>query len=155
MKSTGAKAFLDSGIFITARVFRASNSMICLSAADKQIFIPVVSYKTLGEVVEWTKRHYDKDTSGYMRYRILILPGLEMVPRRRIISLLGRYEPLVTDKADLPHVCAYFASNSDYFVTTNRKLTQMEVREKVNFKSPREFVEDVLGVEGLDTPNGV
>ena len=31
----------------------------------------------------------------------------------------------------------------------------MKIRESVNFKSPKEFVEKILGVEGFDTTNGI
>jgi hypothetical protein len=62
---------------------------------------------------------------------------------------------LVADIDDLSHIYAYFESECDYFVTTNRRLTQMKIREFVNFKPPKEFVEKVLGMEGFDTKNGI
>jgi hypothetical protein len=62
---------------------------------------------------------------------------------------------LVADIDDLPHICAYFEGECDYFVTANRRLTQMKIRESVNFKSPKEFVEKVLGMEGIETKNEV
>ncbi|MBU7028619.1 MAG: hypothetical protein HXS48_16915 [Theionarchaea archaeon] len=54
------------------------------------------------------------------------------------------------DKDDLPHVVAYLLSGSDCFVTTNRRLTQMEMPEPVEFMTPREFVEDMLDIRGFD-----
>jgi hypothetical protein len=55
--------------------------------------------------------------------------------------LSGKYVDLVDDKDDLPHICSYFAGKCDYFITTNRRLTQMKIRNKVNFISPKKFIE--------------
>ena len=38
-------------------------------------------------------------------------------------------------------------AQSDYFVTANMKLGQMKIKDKVNFKTPREFVKDILELE--------
>ena len=56
----------------------------------------------------------------------------------------------IKDRDDLPHVIAYLVLECDYFVTTNRKLTQMEMPEHVVFVTPK-FVEDMLNVKGVDT----
>ena len=47
---------------------------------------------------------------------------------------------MIDDRDDIPHICSYFAGNCDFFVTTNRKLTQMKIKNHVNFLSPDEFV---------------
>jgi len=39
-----------------------------------------------------------------------------------------QYADLVTNIDDLTHIYAYFETECDYFVTTNRRLTQMKMR---------------------------
>jgi len=39
-----------------------------------------------------------------------------------------QYVDLITDIDDLTHIHAYFEAECDYFVTTNRRLTQMKMR---------------------------
>jgi hypothetical protein len=56
----------------------------------------------------------------------------------------------VADKDDLPHVCSYVSGGAEYFVTTNRKLTQMKIRNMVNFISPKDFLSE-LGLDCLET----
>ena len=74
-----------------------------------------------------------------------------MVQKGQFKRYKKQYVNLVTDIDDQTYIYAYFETECDYFVTTNRRLTQMKMREFVNFKSPKEFVEKVLGMEGFDT----
>ncbi len=69
-------------------------------------------------------------------------------------ALKGLYSDLIADVDDVPHIHAYFAHECDYFVTTDRRLTEMKIREKVNFRSPRSFLQ-ILGVKGYGTVGGV
>ena len=49
---------------------------------------------------------------------------------------------------------AYFDSNV-YFVTSNRRLTEMKIKEHVTFMSAKKFIEDVCGLIGIDTVKGI
>jgi hypothetical protein len=82
------------------------------------------------------------------------LPGLEVVTEDRLRPLEGRHADQVADRSDLPHIHAYLAAGCDRFVTVNRRLTRMAIRDVVAFRSPREFLED-LGLPTVDTPSGV
>ena len=103
------------------------------------------------EIGRLFKREFDKDVAGRQRYLMLSLPFSETVSKAEWELFVNSYRGYITDEDDLPHICAYFAGNCDYFVTTNRRLTKMKVKEKVNFMSPKKFVERVLGLKGLDT----
>jgi hypothetical protein len=92
-----------------------------------------------------------KNASGYIRYYILGLPSHSFIHKSKWGKYTHDCDYLVEDEEDLPHICAYFTSGCEYFVTTNRRLTKMKVKEKVNFISPKKFVERVLGLKGLDT----
>lgn len=82
------------------------------------------------------------------------IPGIHFVRKEEIDALKGLYSDLITDVDDAPHIHAYFAHECDYFVTTDRRLTEMKIREKVDFRTPKSFLH-VLGVEGYDTLGGV
>jgi len=125
-------------IFIKAFLTN-SNSSIILENMDGIKYVPVVSYRIIEEVQKRSKELYGKDVSGLLRLNIL----------------MPLYSSSVTDIDDLPHICAYFAANCNYFVTANRRLTQMKIKDIVNFKSPKAFVKEVLGLKPLDTVNNV
>ena len=93
--------------------------------------------------------------AGFLLFYIWSLPDIIVIQREQFRKYEKQYSNLVADIDDLPHIYAYFEGECDYFVTTNRRLTQMKIRESVNFKSPKEFVEKILGVEGFDTTNGI
>jgi hypothetical protein len=130
----------------------ATNSNIILRKIDT--FVPVTSPYLLEELKELFKRERGKDWAGRILNYMANLQGIHII-KEDIVPLLNQYSTYVADKEDLPHICTYFASGCAYFVTANRRLTQMKIKVKVNFKSPRDFVEDVLGLEGIDTPEDI
>ncbi len=65
------------------------------------------------------------------------------------------WKNFVADVDDLPHICSYFAGEADYFVTANRRLTEMKIKKHVNFMSAKKFLEDVCGLIGIDTVKGI
>lgn len=91
---------------------------------------------------------------GKVRKFLLTIPNNEYIDKYVWSLFIKDYETLVGDKDDLPHICCYFANNCDFFVTTNRRLTQQKIGKKVNFLNPMEFLE-VMGVESIDTPDGI
>jgi len=148
------KAYLDTNIFLIFLEEEISNSELVIEAVNEGLFIPVVSFHTFKEVMHNLKSRYSKDTASWMRTLIWTIQGLYIVSKDEIDAVGDTYHELVDDEDDLPHVNAYFASNSNYFVTTNRRLTQMKIKKKVNFMSPKNFLTE-LGLEVLDKKDGI
>ncbi len=142
------KAYLDTNIFLIFLEEDISNSELVIQAASKGLFVPVVSFHTFKEVMHNLKSRYSKDTAFWMRVFIWTIQGLHVVRKDEIDKIGGKYRDLVDDEDDLPHVNAYFASESDYFITVNRRLTQMKIKDKINFLSPKKFLTE-LGLEPL------
>ncbi|KYK32216.1 MAG: hypothetical protein AYK19_15705 [Theionarchaea archaeon DG-70-1] len=109
-----------------------------------------ISFHTLYEVIHNLKRRHSKDIAGLMFSLIYVFPNLEIISEEEITAYQKEHRYSIKDKDDLPHVVAYLLSGSDCFVTTNRRLTQMEMPEPVEFMTPREFVEDMLDIRGFD-----
>ena len=143
------KAYLDTNIFLIFLEEEISNSELVIEAASEGLFIPVVSFHTFKEVMHNLKLRYSKDTASWMRTMIWTMPGLHIVGTEEIEAMEDKYDDLVDDEDDLPHVNAYFISNCNYFVTTNRRLTQMKIKNKINFISPKKFLVE-LDLKPLD-----
>jgi len=131
-----------------------SNSERVLDAAAEGLFLPVISFHTFQEATHNLLARRTKDEASWLRYFMWTLPGLEVVTSDRLQALQGRYGDRVADPSDLPHVQAYFAAECDRFVTVNRRLTRMAIREVVAFRTPREFLEE-LGRPVVETPQGI
>ena len=144
------KAYLDTNIFLIFLERDISNSELVIDAASEGLFIPVVSFHTFREVMHNVKSRYSKDTASWMRTLIWTLQGLYVVSKEEIDEIKDEYHNLVDDEDDIPHINAYFASQCDFFVTTNRRLVQMKIKKSVNFISPKSFLTE-LDLESLDT----
>ena len=143
------KAYLDTNIFLIFLEEEISNSELVIEAVNEGLFIPVVSFHTFKEIMHNLKSRYSKDTASWMRTLIWTMQGLHIVRKEEIDTIEDKYGDLVDDEDDLPHVSAYFASRCDYFVTTNRRLARMKIKNKINFISPKLFLIE-LGLEPLD-----
>jgi predicted nucleic acid-binding protein len=128
---------------------KISNSELVIEAANEGLFIPVVSFHTFKEVMHNVKSRYSKDTASWMRTLIWTMQGLNIVRKEEIDTIEDKYRDLIDDEDDLPHVNAYFTSKCDYFITTNRRLTQMKIKNKINFISPKRFLIE-LDLKPLD-----
>ena len=148
------RAYLDTGVFLVYLDRADSNSERLLEAAAEGRFVPVVSFLTFKEATHNVVARRTKDEASWLRYFLWTLPGLEVVTAERLRPLEGRYESRVADRSDLPHILAYLSAGCDRFVTVNRRLTRMAIRDIVSFRSPREFLEE-LGLPPVDTPQGV
>lgn len=149
------KIFIDSNIFLFGYRINESNSFILLENIDGELIQPVVSRGIIEEVRIRAKKLEGKDTASLIILNILTLPNISVVQDHEIIPLLHEYDDLVSDKSDLPHICAYFVGNCEYFVTNNRKLTQQRIKDKVSFINPKEFVDNILKLKSFDTPKGI
>jgi predicted nucleic acid-binding protein len=149
------KIFIDSNIFLFGYRINESNSFILLENIDGELTQPVVSRGIIEEVRIRAKKLEGKDTASLIILNILTLPNISVVQDHEIIPLLHEYDDLVSDKSDLPHICAYFVGNCEYFVTNNRKLTQQRIKDKVSFINPKEFVDNILKLKSFDTPKGI
>lgn len=150
-----SKIFLDTNIFLFGYQSSSTNSFLILDKVDGEDIRPVISYRVLEEVQARSKKLFGKNISSLIRLNISTLPGLIIISKEEIEPLLTEWAKKVADKSDLPHVCAYFAGECDYFVTSNRRLTQQEIRKFVNFVSPKAFIEKVLGLKSYDTPKEI
>jgi predicted nucleic acid-binding protein len=143
------KAYLDTNIFLFFLEEEISNSELVIEAANEGYFIPVVSFHTFKEVMHNLRSRYSKDTASWMRTLIWTMQGLNIVGKEEIDIIGDMYSELVDDEDDLPHVNAYCASKCNYFVTTNRRLTQMKIKNQINFISPKRFLIE-LDLKPLD-----
>ena len=148
------RAYLDTNIFLIYLEEEISNSNIVINTAEDGLFIPVVSFHTFKEVTHNLKSRKSKDLASWMQIFIWSIQGLTVIQKKEIDQLIDKFIDLVDDKDDLPHICSYFAGNCDYFVTTNRRLTQMKIKSKVNFISPKKFIEK-LNLKSIDTKNEI
>jgi predicted nucleic acid-binding protein len=135
------KVYLDSNIFIAMLHFPESSSAKIISACGKGVFTPVISEYGICEILENVKRDLGKDIASSLRTLIFSIAGLIIVKNFEIKDQLEDYRKLVDDVDDIPHIAAYFHSKCDVFVTTNRRLTQMKIKDRVIFKSPDEFLD--------------
>lgn len=149
------KVFLDTNIFLFAYQSSLTNSYIVLENIDGNNIKPVISYRVLEEVQFRSKKLFGKELSGLIRLNILTLPELIVIREPEIKMLIGKFESKVTDKSDLPHICAYIAGECDFFITNNRRLSVQEIKDDVNFISPKAFVEKVLEIKSLETEQGI
>ena len=149
------KIFIDANIFLFGYRIIKSNSFNLLENIDGEWIQPVVSKGIIEEVRIRAKKLEGKDKAGLIILNILTLPNIIVIQDHEIIPLLTEYDDLVSDKSDVPHICAYFLGNCEYFVTNNRKLTQQKIKDKVSFISPKEFVDNILKLKSYDTPKGI
>jgi predicted nucleic acid-binding protein len=148
------RAYLDTNIFLIYLEEEISNSKIVINIAEDGLFIPVVSFHTFKEITHNLKSRKSKDLASWMQIFIWSIQGLTIIQKKEIDQLGEKFVDLVDDKDDLPHICSYFAGNCDYFVTTNRRLTQMKIKSQVNFITPKKFVEK-FKLKSIDTKNEI
>jgi len=144
-------AVLDTNVYYIGLTRLRTNSAIIMRNLHR--FIPILTPYITEETTELFRRLDGKDSVGLIMTFFGTMDAIK-VEREDILPLLSEYSPYAADKDDIPHICAYFASDGEYFVTTNRRLTRMKIREMVNFTSPKEFVE-TLGLRGLETVDGI
>ncbi|MEE9150315.1 MAG: PIN domain-containing protein [Thermoplasmata archaeon] len=147
--------YLDTNVYITGLLQSKTNSARILEEMTEGAIRVIQSDYLFDEVLAWFKQHKGKNIVGGVRNYLLSIPIRESVHRPEWGVFVEKLKDKVKDIDDLPHICSYIAGSCDYFITTNRKLTQEAVREIVNFKSPKEFIEDVLHKKGIETEFGV
>ncbi len=148
------RAYLDTNVYYISRIDPNTNSRIAINAAIAEQFKVVQSDHLYDEIQSLFKRTFGKDIAGYQKNFMLSIPLIVIIYENKWSPLIKRYQDLITDIDDLPHICSYFYCECDYFVTTNRRLTQMKIRNKVNFITPKKFVEK-LKLNSIDTQNEI
>ena len=133
---------------------RPATRELVIELADQGAYSAVVSFHTINELMHNVKSRCLKNVAGWMFAFTWSIHGVEFAQKEEIDALEGLYSDLITDTDDVPHIHAYLARECDYFVTTDRRLIEMKINEKVNFKSPKSFLQ-ILGVKGYDTVGGV
>ena len=148
------RIFLDTNVYIIGFKFWNTNSAKILKKIENYDIVVTQSDYLFEEVLGYFRRTEGRDSLGLYRRYLLTVPNTEYIDKYTWSLFEPDFINLVGDKDDLPHICCYFADNCDYFITTNRRLTQMKIGEKVNFINPYGFVE-YLGLKPIETPDGV
>ncbi|MDP3105808.1 MAG: hypothetical protein Q8M95_14510 [Candidatus Methanoperedens sp.] len=115
----------------------------------------ILSDYLIDEVLAWFKTNKGKDFASMVRIYMMSLPSSELINDFEWSVFVDEWKSFVGDIDDLPHICSYFAGEVEYFVTANRRLTQMKIKEHVNFMSAKKFIEEVCGFDGIDTVKGI
>jgi len=135
------KAYLDTNIYYISRTNSKTNSRKAINSAIAEQFEVVQSDYLYDEIQSLFKRNFNKDVASYQIKLMKAFPLKTIIYEENWSSLINQYKNFITDIDDLPHICSYFYGKCNYFVTTNRRLTQMEIKKKVNFITPKKFVE--------------
>ena len=142
--------YLDTNIYIHGLLEPKSNSALILKEIIERDIIVAHSDYLIDEILFWFRNRKGKKYVGKVRSYLLSIPRTEFINKFEWSLQIDKYHSLVGDKDDLPHICSYIIGNCDYFITVNRKLTQDKIKEKVNFITPKKFIEK-LGLKSLNT----
>jgi predicted nucleic acid-binding protein len=148
------RAYLDTNIYYISRINSETNSRILINAAISEKFKVIQSDYLYDEIKTLFRRKFTKDIAAFQRYFMLSIPLKTIVSESQWSPLVKKFRPYIEDVDDIPHICSYIYAECDYFVTNNRRLTQMEIKDVVNFLTPTEFV-DLLNLKSFDTIRGV
>jgi len=138
------RIYLDANIYITGFNKTESDCATILSEILKRDVVIVQSDHLMNEVLDWFKRNKGKDMAGLVRFYMISLPKRDLVHNSEWGLLVPKWDNLIADKKDVPHICSYFAGECDCFVTTNRRLTRMKIQPYVSFQSPDECLNQLM-----------
>lgn len=144
------KAYLDSNVFIFGLKDKTNSSQVLELALDGKIEVVISDY-LIEEVRENIIRRFDKEIYSKLLKTITKIPFKVNIYKAEITNTILEVGNIV-NKDDAPHICAYIQDKADYFVTANRKLAQEKIAHKVNFVTPKKFVE-LIGLQSFDTKN--
>jgi predicted nucleic acid-binding protein len=147
--------YLDTNVYIIGLLYPETNSARILKEITKGGIKVIQSDYLYDEVLSWFKQRKGKKYVGSVRSYMVSIPIREFVPKHEWGLFTDKLKGEISDVDDLPHICSYFAGNCEYFVTTNRKLTQEDIKDVVNFKTPKEFLVKILKQKGMETEGGV
>jgi predicted nucleic acid-binding protein len=148
-------AYFDTNIYIIGILQSNSNSRLILREIKKSNLKVVLSDYLIDEVLAWFKINKGKDFASMVRLYMMSLPSSEIINDFEWSVFIDDWKSSVADIDDLPHICSYFASEAEFFVTANRRLTEMKIKEQVNFMSAKQFIEEVCDIDGIDTVRGI
>src|SRR5659263_646846 len=147
-------AYFDTNVYIIGILQPNSNSRLILREIKGNLKVILSDY-LIDEVLAWFKINKGKDFASMMRLYMMSLPSSEVINDFEWSVFVDDWKSFIADIDDIPHICSYFAGEAEYFVTENRRLTQMKIKEYVNFMSAKEFIENVCGLDGIDTVKGI
>ncbi|PXF61980.1 MAG: hypothetical protein C4B59_01790 [Candidatus Methanogaster sp.] len=145
------RVYLDTNIYIIGLLSTDTNSKLLLEEVKKGNIKVILSDYLFDEALTWFKSNKGKDCASKVRLYLLSIPKSEIIYDLEWNLFMDEWGGFVADIDDIPHVCSYFAGESEYFVTVNRRLTQMKIKDYVNFISPKRFIEDVCLLDGIET----
>ncbi|MDI6859374.1 MAG: PIN domain-containing protein [Methanocellales archaeon] len=137
------RAYLDTNVYVRGLLYPDTKSAMVLEEVARGTFTVIQSDYLYDEVIRWFKTNKGKDWAGRARLFMLTVPRGMTVTKPKWSLFLDKCKSYVSDTDDLPHICAYFSTDYDYFVTTNRALTQQKIKKLVKFRSPTEFMEEL------------
>jgi putative PIN family toxin of toxin-antitoxin system len=146
--------YLDTNIYIHGLLNPNTNSAVILKEIIDSDIIVTQSDYLYDEILFWFRNRKGKKYVSKVREYLLSIPRTDFINKFEWSLLKNKLNSIVNDKDDLPHICSYLINNCDYFITVNRKLTQEKIKEKVNFITPKKFVEQ-LGLKSLATINDI
>ena len=148
-------AYFDTNVYIIGILQPNSNSRLILQEINQGSLKVILSDYLIDEVLAWFKQNKGKDFASMVRLYMMSLPSSELINDFEWSVFVDEWKSFVGDIDDLSHICSYFAGEVEYFVTANRRLTQMKIKEHVNFMSDKKFIEEVCGFDGIDTVKGI
>jgi len=148
-------AYFDTNVYIIGILQPNSNSRLILQEIKEGNLKVILSDYLIDEVLTWFKINKGKEFASMVRLYMMSLPSSEIINDFEWSVFIDEWKSFVADVDDLPHICSYFAGEAEYFVTSNRRLTEMKIKEHVNFMSAKKFIENVCGLYGIDTVNEI
>lgn len=142
------RVLLDTNVLVAAARFRGSAPSRVVQGAADGMFEVIITDLLLREVERAFRAQFGRALAKD-GYRLLAqMPEKHVVWPFEWSHLEADVQTLVSDRGDVPHICAFMAGGGDLFVTLDTKLVRMPVRAHVRFAQP----EEALRVIGI--PNG-
>lgn len=145
------RVYLDTNVLAFSLQMTTNSRKIFRLALDQRVEVVISDY-LIEETRTLIMRLYGKDSFSKLRYSVEQIPNKKKIYVFDHGAVFQEFSKIVVDKNDLPHICSYVVAGAEYFVTTNRKLTQEKVKSRINFITPKKFIE-LLGLESFDTEN--
>ena len=143
------KTYIDTNVYFLSQLDPDSSSRQVLDLAKEGRFLVVQSDYLLDEAFQLFKQEFGKDVASKMRLLMISIPYTDIAVKHEWQIFIKRYKEMVSDIDDLPHICSYLVKDCDYFVTTNRRLTQMKIKDTgcllaYKFGCPLSKIQDIL-----------
>jgi predicted nucleic acid-binding protein len=127
------RVFLDTNIFIYGFELPDSNSAEIIKLLNQAEIEAVISEKVIEEVMEYFKKHHDKDLAAM--YRIYLLQSCSVVRSTQLEDEMGNWSKQIKEK-DLEQLTAVKTLGIKYLVSYDRDFKPFQ-----EYYTPREFLQ--------------